>query len=128
MANEIYKKWLPIEGAPKKLYCEGIHDDYEGLRILLKGEEAQSSILRLSFDSVFAYRNIDEGYLLRTLNKMDNPGESTFYIVENSTWIEWFNEESYGTLENSKITHYAIYTPNDCIDLLTEYEPKVEWL
>lgn len=128
MASDIYKKWFPIEGLPKRLYCEGIHDDYEGLRILLKGEEKESSMLRLLFDAVLAYRNVDESYLLKTIDKIEDPGQSTLYVVENSSWVEWFKEESYNTLQNSKINHYAIYTPNDCIDILSEYEPKIEWL
>lgn len=128
MANEIYKKWLPIEGIPKKLYCEGIHDDYEGFRVLLKEEDSQSLVVRLTFETVLAYRNIDESYLLRTVDNINSPGESTLYIVENSLWVKWLHEESYGTLEGKNITHYAIYTPNDCLDILAEHEPKIEWL
>lgn len=128
MADEIFKQWKPVEGIPKKLYCEAIHDDYEGLRVILKGEDNQSNVLRLFFETVLAYKNIDESYLLRTIEKIDSPGESTLYTVENSNWIKWFCEESYDTIEKNSITHYAIYTPNDCIDVLSEYEPKIEWL
>ena len=124
----MYKKWIPIDGIPKRLFCEAIHDDYEGFRILLRGEDNSSSMLRITFESLLAYRNIDEGNRLKTMEQATNFGSSSLYIVEDSTWIKWFNEESYGIHKSNKIIHYAIYTPNDCIDVLSEYEPKIEWL
>lgn len=126
--KDIYQKWAPIEGIPARLYCEAMHDDYEGFRILLKGESAESSVLRVAFDPALAYRNIDEGKLLKTISKIENPGSTTLYTVANSSWVDWFKAESSGILKGKEIAHYAIYTPNDCIDVLAEYEPKVEWL
>lgn len=128
MQKDLYTVWRPVEGVPARLYCEAIHDDYEGFRILLRGEDANSSVLRITFDPALAYRNIDEGNLLRTLVKVDNIRESSLFTVENSTWIEWFREESDGIYEGREIVHYAIYTPNDCIDVLAEFDPLVEWL
>jgi hypothetical protein len=35
---ETYKKWEPLEGIEAELWVEALHDDYEGLRILLRGQ------------------------------------------------------------------------------------------
>lgn len=123
-----YLKWNPLEGIPSHLSCEGIYDDYEGFRILLKGDETTAAMLRITFDAASAYRNIDEGDLLRTITAVKDTGKSSLYTVENSSWIEWFREESLGKHSKTRFIHYAIYTENDCIDVITEFEPEVEWL
>ncbi|MFA6095073.1 MAG: hypothetical protein WC757_04285 [Candidatus Paceibacterota bacterium] len=126
--NDIYINWEPLKDIPRVLYCEGIHDDYEGFRILLVGEDERSPILRIKFDSARSYKNSDEGDLLKTIASINNPGRSSLFLVENSSWIKWFHEETYGIHKNKNFKHFAIYTPNDCIDVMSEFAPIVEWL
>jgi hypothetical protein len=126
--NVLYQQWNPLESIPDRLYCEAIHDDYEGFRILLKGQETDSPTFRLAFDSPLAYRNIDEGRLLRTLNLIKDREKASLYEVKNSPWVKWFHDESLGIYEGRDLIHYAIITANDCIDVLTEFAPKAEWL
>lgn len=126
--KNFFKIWRPIDSIPSLLYCEGIHDDYEGFRILLTGENKTDSMLRLLFESPRSYRNTDEGDLLRTISSISHPESATLFIVEKSSWIEWFHEETYGIHKDKELVHYAIFTPNDCIEVLSEFEPLVEWL
>ncbi len=128
MENQVYQKWVPIHSIPDILYCEALHDDYEGFRILLQGEASHSPILRVSFEFVLAYRNIDEGSAFKTLEVLNDAERSSFYIVQNSHWLTWFHEESCDIYKNRHITHYAILTSDDFIDVLSECEPVVEWL
>ncbi|RJP74811.1 MAG: hypothetical protein C4522_22120 [Desulfobacteraceae bacterium] len=123
-----YKKWTPVDSIPKRMFCEAIHDDYEGFRILLKGEDPTSPMLRLKFDSVLLYRNIDEGAMLKTLDSIKDREIFPLYIVHNSKWIEWFHEESHNMFIGNEIVHYSIMTPDDVIDILSENPPNVEWL
>jgi hypothetical protein len=127
-SEEYYKKWEPISGIPSELYVEALHDDYEFFRVLLKGKSPQAKMLRIYFDSVYAYRNIDEIYRLRTWNNFKGERPSSLFIVENSKWLEWFHEESQELYLEHSIKHYAIHTVQDCIDILSEHEPLVEWL
>lgn len=122
-----FKDWTPLDNIPKVMYCEAIYDDYEGFRILLKGEEESSPTLIFEFNNARAYRKLDEGDILRTIDSIDNPGRSSLYLVDNSSWLEWFIEDGYGINKDSKIKHYAIYTPTDCIDILSEAPPNVYW-
>lgn len=126
--DDIYKNWEPLKDIPRILYCEGIHDDYEGFRILLTGEDERSPMLRIKFDAVRFYKNSDEGDLLRTIASINNPGRSSLFLVENSSWIKWFHEETCDIHKNKNFKHFAIYTPNDCIDVISEFDPTVEWL
>ena len=121
-----FRKWLPIDDLSGSLYLEGLYDDYEGFRLLLKGEGEQQKMLRIMFDPALAYRNTDESDLLRTIGK--GLGEWSLFTVEHSDYLAWFNKESHGIHESENIVHYAIYTPNDCLDVLSIYPPKVEWL
>jgi len=90
-----YKKWTPVDSIPKRMYCEAIHDDYEGFRILLRGEDLTLPMLRLSFESVLLYRNMDEGSMLRTLDLIKDIEIFPLYIVDNSDLMNWFHEENY---------------------------------
>lgn len=112
------------------MYLEGLHNDYEGFRLLLKGTGDQAKMLRITFDPVLAYRGIDEGDLIsyERLDEDDQLGRWGFFIVGSSSYIEWFHRTSQGVHEEESIMHYAIYTPNDCLDILSSYPPEVEWL
>jgi len=122
-----FEKWIPIDDLPETLYLEAIHDDYEGFRLLLKGDEDHNKTLRITFDPALSYRNTDEGDLLKTIGKQEFE-QWSLYTVRNSSYSEWFADESCGIHDDENIIHYAIYTPNDCIDILSVYPPEVEWL
>ena len=129
MSNQILKKWSPLEGIAEKLSLEALHDDYEGVRLLLKGEEPNNRMLRISFDPSLAYRNIDEGDYMKSLHSFQGGellGKWTLFTVENSEFLRWLNEESHDTHKNENITHYAVLTLDDCVDILSAHPPKVE--
>ena len=56
MQKNSFKKWEPLPGLPEEMYLEGLHNDYEGFRLLLKGDGDQAKMLRITFDPVLAYR------------------------------------------------------------------------
>lgn len=51
MNDEIYEPLELFPKLPQPKYVEGIHDDYEGFRILLRGEDLASPMLRLMFNA-----------------------------------------------------------------------------
>ena len=123
-------KWEPIEKIENEMYLEGLYDDWEGFRLLLRGVNKSSGMLRIIFDPAWSYRYIDEGDLLKSLNerKRNIEGAWPLYTIENSKYIEWFNEESFDMHKDKNIAHYAIYTPVHLVDVLSAFTPKVEWL
>jgi len=123
-----FKEWKLFPNIPKRLHCEALHDDYEGFRLLLKSEDPSSDLLKIYFDAHLAYQNIDEGDRLRTISEDGDMGRSTLYTVENSGWVRWFCEECYGKYDSDEIVHYAIFTPNGCIDVLSKFPPEVSWI
>ena len=123
-------KWTPFSKKyTHRVYCEGIHDDYEGFRILLSDQDKHSPMLRLFFENPFLYQNRDESYMISHTNiegSFEFP--HAFYIIENSDLVERFHNKSASVYRDRDLKHYAIYTSNDCIDVLSDLEPKAEVL
>lgn len=125
----IIKKWEPIDNLPKRLYIEGLYDDYEGFRLLLRSENSQDSMIRIRFDAHLAYRNTDESERLQTLNNhAEISGHWSLFIAEESDFTEWLIVESCGIHSKIDVVHYMITTPNDIVDVLSVEAPIVEWL
>lgn len=129
MADQKYRVWSPLAGIPRRLWLEAIHDDVEGLRLLLRAKDPTGPTLRVLFESVVAYRNINESFRLRSWARMRNFGNlPTLMKVDSSEWIGRIVEDAAGVLEAESLVHYAIYTPEDCVDVVTMEEPTAEWL
>ena len=128
MKEEVYSSWKPLPDVPGRIYCEAVHHDYEHFRVLLKGDETTSRTFRILFEVIVAYRNINESYRLRTWERVHGENMVGLFTVENSKWVEWLREESSGVLNDVQLTHYAIFTPEDCIEIVSEFAPEVEWL
>lgn len=129
MAIETYREWHPVGDLPTDLLVYGLYDDFEGFRILLSRPGVWGNpFLRITFYGRDAYRNTDEGARLRLQELGQDFSLSSLYIVENSSWLEWFYKENYGILKGLGIKHYAIITQNDIIEVLNRSEPDVEWI
>jgi len=126
MSNIVFEKWIPVSDLPNELYLKELHQDSEGFRLFFKGKNSNEKILQIVFDMPLVYRNLDEGDYLQTIG----PGVNgwSLFVVHNSEYLAWFNNESQGIHEKQNVIHYAIYTPNDCIDILSAYPPEVKWL
>ena len=121
--------WSPLDGIPNRLYLEAVRDDDEGLRFLLRGAAPADRALRLSFDAPIAYRNINESYRLRTWGARKGEGPwPALSTLERSTWVDWLVAEAGGVIEADAVVHYAIYTPEDCVDVASAFPPLAEWL
>ncbi|MDO5657518.1 MAG: hypothetical protein Q4G36_04235 [Paracoccus sp. (in: a-proteobacteria)] len=102
----------------------GLHYDLEGFRILLEDIALPRTFrrFRVSFSSTpFAVHMIDEGNYLTTLT----PGAGLVSEVENSEYLEWFHRESQHVREGMNLKHYAIYSINECFDIIHSEEPKI---
>jgi hypothetical protein len=126
--REEFKKWEPVEGLEAEMWVEALYDDYEGLRILLKGN-ISSAILRFSFKHYYLYRNVDESYRLK-LWREGNFDEMrwVFYKASASNLINWVYEESEEIYPKEEMVHYLIKTGADVIEVISKIPPAVEWL
>lgn len=129
MSEQRLRPWNPLDGTPQRLYLEAVHGDYEGLRFLLRGDDPGGPTLRLSFESAVGFRNINESYRLKTWASIPEMRSlPSLLVVENSKWVKWLVEEAGGVLQAEALVHYAIYTPEDGVDVVTSFPPAAEWL
>jgi len=125
-----FRKWKPVSDVPEEMYLEGLYNDYEGFRLLLRGHGDQARMLRIAFDAVLAYRGIDEGDLISYPRNDEDEGLGRwgFFIVSSSSFLQWFCQTSQNIHPPKDTVHYAIYTSEDCIDILSACPPSSEWL
>jgi len=120
-------KWEAGFEIPSNSEVLKIIDDTEGLKILLK-ELDSKRVFQIFFSDSLAYRNMNESYLLKIWSSIDdNILGNILYKIENSSYIDYFNDMSLGLYSSWEIKHYAIHTGQDCIDVLTTVPPVVEY-
>ena len=85
--------------------------------------------LKISFDSYLAYRKMDEGDALLTLDEIasSNCSGRSIYLVRDSDFLRWFCEQAAGSRSCDGISHYAIHALNDIVDVLSIDPPVWEW-
>ncbi len=130
MSKQTLKPWIIPHVDTKKNYSiEAIHDDYEGFRILLRSDILTDKVLKITFNNHVSYRNTDESFLLKLFGNTDEKllGK-TFYLVCNSDYVDFFNESTMNLYTDWDVIHYAIYTISDCIDILSDQPPIIEWI
>ena len=129
--NQKFELWKPLPDIPGDLYVEAVLDDWEGFRILLRPHDPKKGMLRIEFEHTYAYRNMNESYRLTTWANWPGPapaGNPGLLLVRNSSWLSEFHSESQNVYHDEKIVHYAIFSPEDCVEVLSASEPRVEWL
>ncbi len=131
MQKNGFKRWKPLTELPAEMYFKEILDFDKGLRLLLKSsDDPNQKLLQIIFESPLVYRNIDEGNLIfyNRIDEEDNLGRWGFFTINASDYLEWFHHVSQNIHKNEKITHYAIYTIEDCLDILSNFPPSVKWI
>ena len=123
--TEAFKRWNPHEAIPLHVKITAIRDEDEGLCVVLAAEKTGEEVAKIVFQDFVAYRNINESFRSRTWGSRDMKGSSSLLLVEGSSWLKWLNEESVGVLEEFDVTHYAIYTNDDCLDVASRVAPAV---
>ena len=131
MWNGVYTRWNPVpefEGA--RLYCEAVHDDWEGIRIWLRSEDPTKApiIVRWPRPSVLLYLNTNESCRIAPIEPPQNlKFPHAFWLVQDSELVRLFDHSSCGIYAGWRIMHYAFLACDDCIDVLCVQEPTFAW-
>ena len=117
--------WLPKEHG---IYnCEGVLDDYEGFRVLARGENKGSPMFRIAFDVVEAYYAVEESSCFNDSRRAGGLVQGDWcFTVDNSWFLKELHEISSGVREGFELKHYALYFANQCIDILSYEDPVIE--
>lgn len=131
--QEKWTKWEPISNLAKKYYVKFISEDTKDkYKILLSDTENNKNKILISWPlGVDAHRSTDESYTLATINFLDKQygtefyGDWTFFKIENSSYLRWLSEQSYGISEEYNLTHFCILAADSMIDVINNYEPTI---
>lgn len=102
-----------------------VYWDSSGFSIDLIDEKSDHHEI-LIFDNFLSYKVSHESYLLKVWGSLDeeNTGH-VFYQVKESEYIKQFNDLSLGIYGDLAITHYAVYTDDICVDILSSSSPRI---
>ncbi len=123
---DTFNNWTPVKDLVGEFFIIDVHQDHEGLKILLKAESENSISILITFTQYLLYKNVDESGRIRLWAhaEFEDP-KWQFCVSTNSSLIKWLKEESDGIYEDRKMTHYLIKTWTDVLDVISEVEPKV---
>jgi hypothetical protein len=121
---EQYETWSKARQLIGPFSREWLRRDASGLSILLD-EIGSNRRLEIRFRRVVALRAMDESFRLNTWLAQGGKATTGIFTVRHSRLIESTAEEAGGILDPGKVTHYAIYTQDDCIDVISRDEPDL---
>ncbi len=125
--EERFERWDPIDGLSPKMYIDGMYDDREGFRLILKSAEPKMRSLRILFDAPLCYRGAQEAYLLRQIYSENDIYPWPIFIVRNSRYAKWFYSQATDVIDRDG-HHYHIAAMDEIIDVLSARPPIVTWL
>ncbi|WP_374018193.1 hypothetical protein ABU162_29960 [Paenibacillus thiaminolyticus] len=121
-------QWKPVEGLQSKYQLVKVTFDCDGLAIILASSETSSELF-LQFKSPFSFRTTDEGKRLKLLNRLnekfgdDFVRTSSLFMVYESEYLKWINDETYYMYENQNLYHFVILTDNEVLEILSPLHP-----
>lgn len=95
------------------------------LEIALENEAGQG--LKLVFPAYLAFRKMDEGDAVHTLEDIAETSEpgTRLYAVAESEYLRWFHFESDAIHKGQKLNHYCLATLDSIIDIISFDPPEV---
>jgi len=124
--KEVYKGMIP-----KDCYSINVtNSDEKGLIINLEGEKNK---ILINFGDIRAIRMFDEGIVQNGIYSdseiqkyKKNRFENVIYEVEGGEFKQKVSEISLGFTDIINVKHYILVTQNFNIDIITDWEPKLE--
>lgn len=95
------------------------------LELTLSSSDKDMNKVRIVFEWMHSFRVTDEGDLLKMQDALEGKMIMGVYIVEDSNYLSWFNEQSANIHDGDLINHYLIVTGDDVIDVLSSVSPTI---
>ncbi|WP_174849684.1 hypothetical protein [Yersinia artesiana] len=122
--TEKLTKVLLTEGSLQNSQLEDFRYSSGSLELILSSvNDKESSKVKVLFDWVYSFRVTDEGDLLKMQEEQQGEMLTGLYLVENSKYLEWFNEQN-GNMHD-RVVHYMLSTVDDVIDILASISPSI---
>ena len=125
--KQTYEIWDIGFPEAKDVSIDALIDDWEGFRILMR-DHLTNRVLRITFDTHLAYQSRDESDFIGEAIRSDgfDRGGHVFYRVRKSEFVARYLRDSLRGFGDSELTHFAIVTGDQCIDIIALSEPRIE--
>lgn len=129
MWTRIHRRFPTEFVLPERLDFVGLNYDEKGYRIWV-AEFAQGNAQKIEINfggAPLAQRSMDEGAYLCTTwtaDEVDGP-VGPVVLVENSDFLDWFDEQSCGIYPRDQVKHVAVLTQNEWIEVLCLRLPSI---
>jgi len=132
--EEKWTRWEPIDGLEGQYAIKSVIEDTEAFTLnLFKWDDSKKKVL-ITFDGIVcSYRSTDETYRDKLICDLEEKYGATFlsgwtfFKVNNSNYVKWLSEQSYGISDHFSCTQHFSILGVDCVfDIIASYEPKVE--
>jgi hypothetical protein len=110
---------------PTTVDFERIAYDTEGVQVVLSERHGLKRIFALHFkEAPAAIRIVNESQRIASLGLRPKNSKHSFYLVKNSTFLKWLNQESLDIYRNDHWFHFVILT-DEWIDLICDKFPVI---
>lgn len=130
--EEVLKIWEKADKLAGKVDIDKIVEDENGLVCFLTDLENNKKI-QIKYDSlVCAYKNVDEGFWIKTLEGLlGRYGEKvltkhSFFEVENSSFLREIEDGVCGAIQGRELFQLKIIGANAILDIISFGEPCIE--
>ena len=127
-----WTRWEPVEGLAMKYYIDSVSDAKNGFEIIFSKPNDKNKVRVLFQDNIDSYIKTDESYRLSVIHELGKKygknfyGYWTFFKVENSGYLQWLSEQSYGLSNYRPLLHFSFVTADSILDVIAAYEPVIE--
>jgi hypothetical protein len=125
---QIYDKWSPVKTAPFPVDLESLYSSGADLQLILFAENQPSKKLSVRFSDVCAYRSTCDEFRSHFWHEVRLQEDHAFFLTENSEYLIWFHHQSDDEFSHLPIRHFAIWTTEYWIDILSVDDPQVSWI
>ena len=133
--QEKWSQWKPLENVANEYYIKSITITGKEFVILLEDARTDSPQVSISYPTfINNFRSNEEAFRLLTISYLKEKygvkfySEWTFFKIENSQYLKWISEQSYGISDGCKLNHFCILTDDEFFDFVSSSEPKVEFI
>jgi len=131
MVNKI-SPWIidKLSNNKNEFFIDEITDNNEGLTVKASDNKGLKVEIIWSHEELVSYRNTNASYFLYGLGQLTERLQlrKNFYIIQNSEYVKFIEEWGYPeTIDiTGELIHFAIYTSEDCLDIIATYNPIIK--
>lgn len=125
MTGEHFQRWDPwwwYRDVASTIIAS-VTDDWEGFRLILTADQCPETRVSVPSGAVVLYRVYDETGLIGREIQGIQLGHC-FYTAESSPLLAECSTMFSGIRDGDTTRHYAIYTSDRCVDIVSTQEPR----